>query len=80
LKAIAQKLIPGVPIPTRISILQQTDADKAAAGELPAKSTPTSSSPKLSVVEQVIDNATSRNEIQQEIDGIEPIKSFHGLS
>jgi hypothetical protein len=70
LKAVAQKLIPGVPIPTRISILQQTDADKAAAGEVPTKNTSTSASPKLSVLEQVIDNATSRNEIQQEIDGM----------
>lgn len=77
LKAVAQKLIPGVPILTRISILQQTDADKAVAGGAPANNTSASSSPKLSVLEQVIDNATSRNEIQQEIDGIAPIKSLH---
>ncbi|EPE24251.1 P-loop containing nucleoside triphosphate hydrolase [Glarea lozoyensis ATCC 20868] len=67
LKAVAQKLIPGIPIPTRISILQQTDADKAAAGDGSVSSIATSTA-KLSVLEQVIDNATSRNEIQREID------------
>ena len=70
LKAVAQKLIPGIPLPTRVSILQQTDADKAASGEGASNSIATTSTPMLSVLEQVIDNATSRNEIQQEIDGM----------
>jgi hypothetical protein len=80
LKAVAQKLIPGIPIPTRISILQQTDADKAAAGEGSVSSSSVSTA-KLSVLEQVIDNATSRNEIQREIDGMkQPCVSFKGIN
>ncbi|KAI9645336.1 hypothetical protein NHQ30_006072 [Ciborinia camelliae] len=55
LKAIAEKLIPGIPIQTRISILQQTDAGERGGSE-------------LSVLEEVIDKATSRSEIQHEID------------
>jgi hypothetical protein len=70
LKAVAQKLIPGIPIQTRISILQQTDADEApdaAKGIEKLSITPGSG---MSVLEQVIDRATSRNEIQSEIDGM----------
>jgi hypothetical protein len=72
LKAVAEKLIPGIPIQTRISILQQTASD----GSDPVPEA-TSSLQKLelgsgnqfSVLEEVIDRATSRNEIQREIDG-----------
>lgn len=67
LKAVAEKLIPGIPIQTRISILQQTSADPSADGK--EKPTEAKSEGKLSVLEAVIDRATSRNEIQQEIDG-----------
>lgn len=76
LKAVAGKLIPGIPIQTRISILQQTASD----GSDPAADTANaanafkgldiSSSNQLSVLEEVIDRATSRNEIQTEIDGM----------
>ncbi|CAG8951458.1 hypothetical protein HYFRA_00007374 [Hymenoscyphus fraxineus] len=68
LKAVAQKLIPGIPIKTRISILQQTDSDKASSGDTAeGPSEALSSKPQLSVLEEVIDKATSRNDIQQEI-------------
>lgn len=64
-------MIPGIPIQTRISILQQTDADKASS-DIPSSSAVASASkPQLTVLEEVIDKATSRNEIQQEIDGIQ---------
>lgn len=68
LKAVAEKLIPGIPIETRISILQQTSVNEAsnADGSEPKVS---SSTEHLSVFETVIDRATSRNEIQHEIDG-----------
>ncbi|RDL31461.1 uncharacterized protein BP5553_09670 [Venustampulla echinocandica] len=70
LKAIAQKLIPGIPIQTRIAILQQTSAeDSTSDGEANlAGKQGTASTSHLSVLEEVIDKATSRNEIQREID------------
>ncbi|TVY80527.1 Protein GCN20 [Lachnellula suecica] len=65
LKAIAQKLIPGIPIQTRISILQQTSEEESSNA---ATATELASGNGLSVLEEVIDRATSRNEIQREID------------
>ena len=70
---MAEKLIPGIPIPTRISILQQTSTDETNSGSTnegtsQSKAISTSAS-QLSVLEEVIDRATSRNEIQREIDG-----------
>ncbi|KAH8667612.1 P-loop containing nucleoside triphosphate hydrolase protein [Tricladium varicosporioides] len=67
LKAIAQKLIPGIPIRTRISILQQTSSDSTDISSDEAKPSTTFNS-NLSVLEYVIDKATSRSEIQHEID------------
>ncbi|PQE24250.1 ABC transporter protein [Rutstroemia sp. NJR-2017a BVV2] len=71
LKAIAEKLIPGIPTQTRISILQQTDADSKdddqetnGQGSAPGKTEGSG----LSVWEEVIDRATSRSEFQREID------------
>lgn len=64
LKAIAQKLIPGIPIQTRISILQQTVSEEDSSPEEGKNES------KLSVLEEVIDRATSKNEIQHEIDGM----------
>jgi len=71
LKAIAQKLIPGIPIQTRISNLQQT-SDESPASEIDEVTASMKelmvSNNQLSVLEAVIDRATSRNEIQYEID------------
>ncbi len=70
---MAQKLIPGIPIKTRISILQQTasdGSDPAVDAAAALKGLEISSSSQLSVLEEIIDRATSRNEIQQEIDGM----------
>lgn len=61
LKAIAQKLIPGIPNQTRISILQQTVSEGQSTLEEDKNES------KLSVLEEVIDRATSKNEIQHEI-------------
>jgi hypothetical protein len=72
LKAVAEKLIPGIPIPTRISILQQTATDGSTESELASPdATATVPGPErqFSVLEDVINRATSRNEIQYEIDG-----------
>jgi hypothetical protein len=68
LKAVAEKLIPGIPIPTRISILQQTSTDKQSSADASQTKAAAPSSSQLSVLEEVIDRATSKNEIQHEID------------
>lgn len=66
---MAEKLIPGIPLQTRIAILQQTSVEqKPGQGE----SAPVVTGGQLSVLETVIDRATSRSEIQQEIDGVLP--------
>ncbi|KAI6261589.1 hypothetical protein MCOR29_007383 [Pyricularia oryzae] len=64
LKAIAEKLIPGIPEATRISILQQTDAtDETALGVQSSSS----NGKALSTLDEVIERATSRSELEQEI-------------
>lgn len=70
LKAVAEKLIPGIPKETRIGILQQTDAnvDEKNDGSIEAGLEKVSLR-DLPVLEEVIDRATSRSEIQREIDG-----------
>jgi len=72
LKAIAEKLIPGIPIQTRISILQQTSTDGSDSTDSGTVTTSkvqgSTSAGQLSVLEEVIDRATSRNEIQKQID------------
>lgn len=75
MKAVAEKLIPGIPIPTRIAILQQTSTSDDSGVVSDAISDATSrltvsASSQLSVLEELVDRATSRNEIQHEIDGI----------
>jgi len=63
-------LIPGIPIQTRISILQQTDADESTEVAKEMENLSIAPERVMSVLEQVIDRATSRNEIQSEIDGM----------
>jgi len=58
LKAIAEKLIPGIPKQTRISLLQQTAGDEEKSAS------------KLTVLEEVVDRASSKTEIQHEIDSM----------
>ncbi|KAI0967604.1 ABC transporter [Xylaria arbuscula] len=72
LKAIAQKLIPGIPEETCIVILQQTDAaeveTEAEVEADPKQAVPYSSD--RSVLEEVIERATARHEIQRELEGL----------
>ncbi|KAF7960497.1 hypothetical protein EAE96_000177 [Botrytis aclada] len=68
LKAIAEKLIPGIPVQTRISILQQTDADSKETGDEGGGESEENGGSKLSVLAEVVDRATSRSEIQHEVD------------
>jgi len=77
LKAIAQKLIPGTPIPARISILQQTsdNGSDTGVGDVQLTHEPTTATSQASVLEDVIDQASSRNNTQEEIDS-----EFLGIS
>ncbi|RDA86998.1 hypothetical protein CP532_6742 [Ophiocordyceps camponoti-leonardi (nom. inval.)] len=62
LKAIAEKLIPGIPEDTRIAILQQTrlaDGDDAVDAQ----------GQQTSVLRDVVNKATTRDVIEQEIKG-----------
>ncbi|TDZ22868.1 putative ABC transporter ATP-binding protein YheS [Colletotrichum orbiculare MAFF 240422] len=66
LKAIAEKLIPGIPEEARISLLQQTDASKKeASGVVSAEAAEGDES--RSVLEHVIDQATARSDVEQDI-------------
>ncbi|KAL8372111.1 hypothetical protein RB595_001755 [Gaeumannomyces hyphopodioides] len=89
LKAISEKLIPGIPEATRISILQQTDADRddgdgsappPAAAQSSSGAAPAPSS--VSALEYVVERATSRNELEREISalssGVNDAASGHG--
>lgn len=63
LRAIADKLIPGIPEGTRMAILQQTrlsDEDDEAAPRDKAEHS-------LTTLEEVIEKATSRNVVEQDI-------------
>ncbi|KAJ4189785.1 hypothetical protein NW755_005787 [Fusarium falciforme] len=62
LKAIAEKLIPGIPEETRIAILQQTKL----VDEKP-KGTSEVGNEGLSVLEQVIEKATAKQAVEQDI-------------
>ncbi|KAI8689969.1 hypothetical protein LRP88_13729 [Fusarium phalaenopsidis] len=65
LKAIAEKLIPGIPEETRIAILQQTKlVDEKPRG------TPEAGNEGLSVLEQVIEKATAKQAVEQDIKGL----------
>jgi hypothetical protein len=66
LKAIAAKLIPDIPEETRIVILQQTDLKDVDADERSAASA-NDEGPGLSVLEEVKERATSKQELEKEI-------------
>ncbi|KAF4452641.1 hypothetical protein F53441_4543 [Fusarium austroafricanum] len=63
LKAIAEKLIPGIPEETRIAILQQTRLTDKKSEQKPE----TSNTDGASVLEQVIEKATAKHAIEQDI-------------
>ncbi|KAF4467920.1 hypothetical protein FALBO_5224 [Fusarium albosuccineum] len=76
LKAIAEKLIPGIPEETRIAILQQTKL----VDEDPENKAESNSENKASVLEQVIEKATAKHAIEQDIkdlsEGVNAADSF----
>jgi hypothetical protein len=69
LRAIAEKLIPGIPEQTRVSILQQTSTSDANSDTLPdssgGKGKDVAQEP--TVLQDVIDKATAKSELEQEI-------------
>ena len=76
LKAIAEKLIPGIPEETRIAILQQTKLTDKKSEEKPE----ITSSDEASVLEQVVEKATAKHAIEQDIKGDYIYHlSFHAL-
>lgn len=66
LRAIADKLIPGIPEQTRVSILQQTNISDANTDDLPA-ATPSAGTGGPTVLEDVVDKATAKSDLEQEI-------------
>lgn len=66
LRAIADKLIPGIPEQTRVAILQQTSLSDTNTDELPAAGAP-GSEDRPTVLEDVIDKATAKSELELEI-------------
>ncbi|KAI1470230.1 P-loop containing nucleoside triphosphate hydrolase protein [Daldinia caldariorum] len=88
LKAIAEKLIPGIPEETRITILQQTgvEDDNADEGPVPAPSKGEGEGDGLTVLEEVIERATAKQEVQKEInilsngvDGVDPFGALRAF-
>lgn len=88
LKAIAEKLIPGIQEQTRIAILQQTDARNVDADVSPRNDT-VSPGPGRTVLEEVIERATSKDELEKEIlvltdgvngtDGIKAVRALRSI-
>ncbi|OAQ69065.1 ABC transporter [Pochonia chlamydosporia 170] len=76
LRAIADKLIPGIPEGTRIAILQQTKLTEDDGDEKPGDK----GKSEASVLQEVIDRATARDAIEQEIkalsDGVDASDPF----
>ncbi|KAH9891503.1 P-loop containing nucleoside triphosphate hydrolase protein [Xylariomycetidae sp. FL2044] len=69
LKAIAEKLVPGIPEKTRVVIMQQINTKDAIADDVEIKPTASSGNgKKLTVLEEVIERATAKQEVQQNID------------
>lgn len=71
LKAIAEKLIPGIPEETRVSLLQQTNVSDADSDTRPGDGVADTgeSSRGHSVLEHVIEQATAKSDVEQEITG-----------
>lgn len=77
LRALAEKLIPGVPYSTRIAILQQTDAeieDNSKNSEIDGladsmRDTGSISTSQKTTLEQVIASDTMRTEVERKISG-----------
>ena len=78
MKAIAEKLIPGIPYATKIAILQQTrtmgslEKIDNECSALETEMTQLHVSSQTSVLEDIIGRVVAKDEIQQEIDILSP--------
>ncbi|RYP91412.1 hypothetical protein DL770_002457 [Monosporascus sp. CRB-9-2] len=71
LKAIAEKLIPGIPEETRIVLLHQTNASHADIDDALQGSSPSGNESRgATVLEEVIERATSKHEVLREIEAL----------
>lgn len=68
---MAEKLIPGIPHATRISILQQTDGESQTVGIKEPE-------PDQSVLESVLNSDKSRNELVHMVNGKRAIDASVG--
>ena len=66
LRALAEHMIPGIPLSIRISILQQTVSDEELGDVM--KAGPVFND--TTVLQQVVEGDTYRNEIVHELDGM----------
>lgn len=74
LKAIGDRLIPGIPEETKIALLQQTRLTDGDAESRP------SDGPVPTVLQEVIDKATARSVVEQEIRGTSSANTSSKLS
>lgn len=74
LRAIHEKLIPGIPYETRITALQQTssDGEKSAAGVVESKD--------RTVLQDVIERSIAKDDIQRELSILQPAIDDHNDS
>lgn len=83
LKAIAEKLIPGIPEESRIVIMQQTDASPGGTDDPlseAALKSEENDQHDLSVLQHVIEKATGRSDVEQEIKGTPTDYKFTGVA
>ncbi|KAJ4294837.1 hypothetical protein N0V88_005071 [Collariella sp. IMI 366227] len=71
LRAIAEKLIPGIPEKTRVAILQQTSISDANSDDFPSGSSTAGGGP--TVLEDVVDKATAKSDLEQDINGMRSV-------
>lgn len=77
IRAIAEKLIPGVPEKTRVSILQQT-RDEDVSADAVAVERAADAPPGRTVFDEVVERATAKQEVEQEIRGEHPAREPRG--
>ncbi|KAI9758165.1 MAG: hypothetical protein M4579_003139 [Chaenotheca gracillima] len=66
LRALATKIIPGIPYSTRIALLQQTAANDGTESALPADK----DAFKKSAIRFILESDTARNELQADLDDL----------
>ena len=70
LRAIATKIIPGLPESIRIAILQQTASDDDDASNVPLDPCVGTDDPmKRNPLQYILESDTARNDIQAELNG-----------